>query len=107
MYMRLACMPCVTTTGRCGAGPARRSMGRLRRLNVRPSILMLHARRRLDTGLLDGITLFYGMTRSTIVRSVSIPAVCRIPLMLRHRGVSRIVLHGIKLRIKPAPRVGP
>lgn len=105
--MRLACIPCLTTTNRLGAGPARRSMGRLRDTNVRPSILMLHARRRLDAALHGGITLFYGISRGTIIRDVSTPAVCRIPVLVRDRKLSIAVLGGVKLPINSAPKLKP
>lgn len=105
--MRLACMPCLTTTNRLGAGPARRSMGRLRDTNVRPSVLMLQARRRLATKLHGGITLFYGMSRGTMMRDVSTPAVCRMPLLVRTRKLSRAVLGGVNLPIKRAPKLNP
>lgn len=68
---------------------------------------MLHARRRLDAGLGGGITLFYGMSRGTIIRSVSVPAVCRMPLHVRRRKLSMAVLRGVKLPINRAPALNP
>lgn len=105
--MRLACIPCLTTTKRLGAGPARRSIGRLRDMNVRPSVLMLHTRRPLDSKLHGGMTRFYGMSSGTMIRSVSTRAVCRIPVLVRTRKLSDAVLRGVKLPMNRAPKLNP
>ncbi len=69
-------------------------MGRLRNLKLRPSILILEASHRLKQKILSGIKRFYGIRGSYIVRYISLPAVCRIPVGVTRRGLSTIVLHG-------------
>lgn len=76
-------------------------------MNVRPSILVLHARGRLRRKVLGGITDFYGMSLSYMVRDRSLPDVCRMPMGVRGRNLSATVLHGVKRPVNRGPTLNP
>lgn len=98
--VRYALIPCVGTTNRVGAGPARRDIGRLEDLNVRPGIVILHARVPVSRSVGSGVTLFYSVSGRTIVRTASTSALCSVPLSLRSRGLSRVIYGRLGLSYK-------
>lgn len=97
VFVRIALMPFLKTSVRLGAGPARRSMGRLLNVNVEPGIVILHARRRVSHSVGRGVTLFYGIPYRGMVRGVSLPALCRVPLTLRGRKLSGVIMGALGL----------
>lgn len=98
LFVRIALIPCLTTSSRLGSGPARRDIGRVLTLNVRPSIVIYHARRPLASSVEGGVTLFYGIRGRYIVRGGGYSVLCTIPVVLRGRKLSAITIGGLKLR---------
>lgn len=103
VFVRMALIPCVGNDRRRGSGPARRSMGRLHSLNVGPSVVILHYSRPLRRDVFGGVTLFYGMGPSYMVRGVALPALCRTPLVLRGDGFSGIMYHRLGVMASGGP----
>lgn len=98
VLVRMALVPCLGTSRRLGAGPARTDMGRLRKVKVRPSMLIYEDRRRLARSVGRGVTLFYGMPMSRMLRGLSIRCLCRTPLTVRERGLTSMILSDLHLR---------
>lgn len=99
LCVRTALVPCLRTTNRVGAGPARRDIHRLHNLKVRPGVLIMQARTPIASDVHGGVTVFYSISRGTIVRSHSIGMLCRVPLGLRGRNVSRLMISRFNLSI--------
>lgn len=103
LFVRIALIPCLTTSSRLGDGPARRDMGRVLSVNVGPSVVIYHARRPLASRVGRGVSLFYGISPRYIVRGGGYSVLCTIPVVLRRRRVSSIIVHGLNVSYPNTP----
>ncbi|NBK96983.1 MAG: CTP synthase [Erysipelotrichia bacterium] len=97
LYIHVTLVPYIKSSGEHKSKPTQHSVKELQSLGINPDIIVCRCDEKLDTSILDKISLFCNVKRDCIIENMTLPVLYQAPLMLEERHFSDIVCRELKM----------
>jgi CTP synthase len=77
----------------------------LQELGVQPDILVLRTEHELNENLLHKVALFCNVSKESVIQSIDVSTIYKVPLVLQRQKMDSIVLQKIGLEVGPTPKM--
>ncbi len=103
LFIHVALVPILETTGEQKTKPLQHSVHELRRIGIQPDIIVARCREPLLPEARDKIALYSNVPRKAVFTSYTVKSVYQVPLILEEQGITEYILKrlGLKERRKP------
>lgn len=92
LCVHLTYVPYIAAAGEVKTKPTQHSVKQLQELGIQPDILVLRTEMPLRSEILRKVALFCNVTPDSVVQSVDVPTIYKVPLTLQEQGLDTTVL---------------
>jgi CTP synthase len=87
--------------------PTQHSVKQLQELGVQPDLLVLRTEHELNDNLLHKVALFCNVSKESVIQSVDVPTIYKVPIVLQRQHMDSIILQKMGIEISPEPDMKP
>jgi CTP synthase len=87
--------------------PTQHSVKQLQELGVQPDVLVLRTEHELNENLLHKVALFCNVSKESVVQSIDVPTIYKVPIVLERQKMDEIILQKMGIEIAPEPDMKP
>ena len=102
MFIHLTLVPYIPSAGEIKTKPTQHSVKELRTIGIQPDVLLCRMDRDLPESERRKISLFTNVPEKSVIASVDVDSIYKIPLGLHAQGLDDIVVKQLHLDAKPA-----
>ena len=99
LFIHVALVPLLSTTGELKTKPLQHSVAELRRVGIQPDIIIARAPKLLDESTKRKISLFTNVPVSAVFTSPDVDTIYKVPLILEEQGLGKYIVK--KLGLEP------
>lgn len=92
LFVHVALVPILSTTGELKTKPLQHSVAELRRVGIQPDIIIARSPKPLDESTKRKISLFTNVPISAVFTSYDVDTIYKVPLLLEEQGLGRYIL---------------
>jgi CTP synthase len=97
VFIHVAWVPFLSTTGEFKTKPLQHSVAELRRYGIQPDAVVVRSERPVDTNSLRKIALFAHVPQWAIFNSYNVDTIYKVPLLLEQQGVGDFLVKRLRL----------
>ncbi|MFZ8839494.1 MAG: CTP synthase, partial [Pyrobaculum sp.] len=97
VFIHVAWVPSLSTTGEFKTKPLQHSVAELRRYGIQPDAVVVRSERPVDTNSLRKIALFAHVPQWAIFNSYNVDTIYRVPLLLEQQGLGDFLVKRLRL----------
>ncbi|ACB39815.1 CTP synthase [Pyrobaculum neutrophilum] len=101
LFIHVALVPLLKTTGEFKTKPLQHSVAELRRYGIQPDAVVVRSEKPIDAGSVKKIALFTNVPQSAIFNSYDVDTIYRVPLLLEEQGMGDFLVHRLGLAPRP------
>jgi CTP synthase len=105
LFVHVALVPILSTTGELKTKPLQHSVAELRRVGIQPDIIIARSPRSLDEQTRRKISLFTNVPINAVFTSYDVDTIYKVPLILEEQGLGRYLLSKLGLT-QVEPKLG-
>jgi CTP synthase len=87
LFVHLVLIPYLNAAGELKSKPAQHSVKELRSIGLFPNIIICRADRDIEQGILDKISLFCNVPKSSVFKSIDLDSIYKVPLEFHKQGL--------------------
>ncbi|MFB6470336.1 MAG: CTP synthase [Vulcanisaeta sp. AZ3] len=91
LFVHVALVPMLTTTGELKTKPLQHSVAELRRVGIQPDIIIARSPRSLDSSTKRKISLFTNVPIEAVFTSYDVDTIYKVPLILEEQGLGKYI----------------
>jgi CTP synthase len=99
LFVHVALVPLLSTTGELKTKPLQHSVAELRRVGIQPDIIIARAPKLLDESTKRKISLFTNVPVNAVFTSPDVDTIYKVPLILEEQGLGKYIV--TKLGLEP------
>jgi CTP synthase len=99
LFVHVALVPLLSTTGELKTKPLQHSVAELRRVGIQPDIIIVRAPKLLDESNKRKISLFTNVPVNAVFTSPDVDTIYKVPLILEEQGLGKYIV--TKLGLEP------
>ncbi len=97
VFVHVAWVPFLSTTGEFKTKPLQHSVAELRRYGIQPDAVVVRSERPVDAGSVRKIALFAHVPQWAIFNSYNVDTIYKVPLLLEQQGVGDFLVKRLRL----------
>lgn len=97
VFIHVAWVPFLSTTGEFKTKPLQHSVAELRRYGIQPDAVVVRSERPVDAGSVRKIALFAHVPQWAIFNSYNVDTIYKVPLLLEQQGVGDFLVKRLRL----------
>ncbi len=99
LFIHVALVPLLTTTGELKTKPLQHSVQELRRIGIQPDIVIARSPKPLTEEAINKIALYSNVEKEAVISNYDVDLVYEVPLIMLSQGIDRLIIK--KLELKP------
>lgn len=98
LFVHVAWVPILKTTGEFKTKPLQHSVAELRRYGIQPDAVVVRSERPIDANAVKKISLFAHVPQHAIFNSYDVDTIYKVPLLLERQGMGDFLVERLRLR---------
>ena len=97
LYIHVTFLPYITATNELKTKPTQHSVNELRRIGIRPDVILCRSDKEIPEGAKDKISLFCDVDREAVIPLVTSETIYEVPLLLEEAGLGDFIVNRLGL----------